>query len=324
MSGAGAEPLRLAFMGTPAFAVPALETLRAAGHTIAAVNTPPPRPAGRGPRPVPAPVHRRADAEGLPVRTPARLRDAAAQAEFTALALDAAIVVAYGLLLPPAVLAAPRLGCLNLHASLLPRWRGAAPIQRSILAGDAQTGVSIMLMDEGLDTGPVLAREAVAIGPETTAAMLHDTLAARGAALLVATLAAWAHGALEPVPQPLAGATYAARLTRAEGRLDWRQPALALDRQVRAFTPWPGAWFDLGGERIKVLAATPAEGRAGAPPGLVLDDGPTVACSNGALRLDRLQRAGKASLDAAAFLRGFPLLPGMVLDSGRGLPADAG
>ncbi|MBX6323383.1 MAG: methionyl-tRNA formyltransferase, partial [Rhodospirillaceae bacterium] len=253
----GAVPLRLAFMGTPAFAVPSLEALLDAGHDVVAVYTQPPRPAGRGKRPMPSPVHEVALVRGLVVRTPRSLRKPAEAAAFAALRLDAAVVVAYGLILPKAILEAPRLGCINLHASLLPRWRGAAPIQRAILAGDAETGVSVMLMDEGLDTGPVLATDRTAIGPQTTAAELQEELATRGARLLVATLAAYADGEVKPVPQPSTGATYAPKLTREEGRIDWSQPASALDRQIRAFAPWPGAWFERAGERIKVLAAVP-------------------------------------------------------------------
>jgi len=303
---AGAR-LRLAFFGTPAFSVPALDALRAAGHDIAAVYTRAPRPAGRGTRLTPSPVHAVADAAGIPVRTPRTLKDETTQVEFAALGLDAAVVVAYGLLLPAPVLDAPRLGCLNIHASLLPRWRGAAPIQRAILAGDARTGITIMRMDEGLDTGPMLLAEAVPIGTEETAGTLHDTLSALGARLIVAALDGLAAGTLAARPQPDEGATYAAKLTREEERLDWSRPAEELARRVRAFAPAPGAWFAHDGARIKVRAATAAAGQAGAAPGTLLDDALTVACGTGALRLLAVQREGRAPLTAADFLRGTKL-----------------
>jgi methionyl-tRNA formyltransferase len=304
--------LRLAFMGTPDFAVPSLAALGAAGHEIAAVYCQPPRPAGRGHRPAASPVQQAAETAGIPVRSPARL-DAAEAASFASLGLDAAVVVAYGLILPKPVLAAPRLGCLNIHASLLPRWRGAAPIQRAILAGDAETGVTIMQMEEGLDTGPILLAERVAIGPETNAAALHDALAALGARLIVTALERLAQGSLVPRPQPADGVTYAKKLRREEGALDWRLPASELERRLRAFDPWPGAWFELAGERIKLLAASLVPSRPGAAPGTVLDDALTVACGAGALRLARLQRAGRAPQDAASFLRGFPISAGTLL-----------
>jgi len=292
-------------MGSPEFAVPALRALHGAGHVIAAVYCQPPRPAGRGHAVRRCAVHEAAAALGLEVRTPARLRrDEAEHAAFAALALDAAVVAAYGLILPPAMLAAPRRGCLNIHASLLPRWRGAAPIQAAILAGDAETGISIMQMDAGLDTGPVLLRAAVPIGARTTAATLHDTLAELGARLILRALAEDP----PPVPQPADGATYAPKLTRHDGRLDWTRDAVALDRQVRAFDPWPGTFTTLGGETLKVLAAEPADG-TGAP-GSVLDDRLTVATGAATLRLIRVQAPGRAPLDAAAFLRGHKVPPG--------------
>jgi methionyl-tRNA formyltransferase len=298
-------PLRLAVMGSPAFAVPTLRALHDAGHDIAAVYSQPPRPAGRGRAVVPCPVHEAALSLGLPVRTPARLRhDAAEHAAFAALGLDAAVVAAYGLILPPAMLAAPRRGCLNVHASLLPRWRGAAPIQAAVLAGDAETGITIMQMDAGLDTGPMLLRGRVPIGPRTTAADLHDTLAALGADLALQAL----HDPPDPVPQPMEGATYAPKLTRDSGRLDWTQAAVQLDRQVRAYTPWPGAWAMLETEALKVLRAEPADGAG--PPGTVLDDGLLIACGEGALRLLRVQRPSRAPMEADALLRGFPIPPG--------------
>jgi len=295
--------MRLAFMGSPDFAVPALRALHAAGHEIAAVYCQPPKPAGRGQRETQCPVHRAADALGLPVRTPARLkREAAEHAAFAALGLDAAVVAAYGLILPRAMLDAPRLGCLNIHASLLPRWRGAAPIQAAILAGDAETGITIMRMEEGLDTGPMLLAEATPIGPRETTARLHDRLAAIGARLILRAL----DDAPAATPQPEAGVTYAAKLTKGDGVLDWRRPASLLDRQVRALTPWPGSFFDAGGETIRVLEAEPT-GAAGMP-GTVLD-GSAIACGEGALRLIRLQRPGRAPLPADAVLRGFALPP---------------
>jgi methionyl-tRNA formyltransferase len=314
--------LRLAFMGTPDFAVPALLALLEAGHDLAAVYTQPPRPAGRGHKPKPSPVQATAEARGLPVRTPPSLKDPAEQAAFAALALDAAVVVAYGLILPQPILDAPRLGCLNIHASLLPRWRGAAPIQRALLAGDSETGISIMAMDAGLDTGPVLLTERLPIGPDNTAATLHDRLAALGARLVVEALEGLDAGRLQPVPQPAEGATYAAKLTREEGRLDWRRPAAALERQVRALTPWPGAWFEAGGDRIKVLSAEIVEspGSSDAKPGRVLDDRLNVACGDGTLRLAKVQRAGKAPMAAADFLRGFALPAGTLLDPGLSDP----
>lgn len=304
--------LRLAFMGTPDFALPSLAALIRAGHSVACVYTQPPRPAGRGYRPLPSPVERAAISAAIPVRTPARLEAGEADA-FGALALDAAVVAAYGLILPQAVLDAPRLGCLNIHASLLPRWRGAAPIQRAILAGDAETGVTIMQMDAGLDTGPILLAERVPIGPDTTAQALHDRLAELGSRLILEALERRAAGGLEPVPQPREGVTYARKLDPAEGRLDWRRPAVALERVVRALNPAPGVWFEQAGERIKVLAASLARSRSGAAPGLVLDDRLTVACGEGALRLLRLQRPGRAPADAAAFLRGYPIAAGTML-----------
>ena len=305
-------PLRLAFMGTPDFARVSLEALAAAGHEIAAVYCQPPRPAGRGNRPRPSPVQAFAEAQGWELRTPVSLKSEDEQRAFAALDLDVTVVAAYGLILPKAILEAPRLGCLNVHASLLPRWRGAAPIQRSILAGDAETGITIMQMDEGLDTGAILLQEAQPIGPRTTASELHDALADQGGRLIVAALEGLTAGDLTARPQPEEGVTYAAKLEREEGRLDWRQPAAALDRRRRAFAPWPGAWFAAGGERIKVLDSEVADA-AGAGPGTLLDAGLTVACGEGALRLLTVQRAGKKPMDAEAFLRGFALEAGAVL-----------
>ncbi|MBT4907912.1 MAG: methionyl-tRNA formyltransferase [Rhodospirillaceae bacterium] len=302
--------MRIAFLGTPDFSVPALDALRATGHEVACVYTQPPRPAGRGQSERRSPVHEHADAAGIPVRTPATLREEEAQAEFAALNLDVAVVVAYGLILPQPVLDAPRLGCINIHASLLPRWRGAAPIQRAIQAGDAETGVTIMQMDAGLDTGPELLREAIPITSQTNAGMLHDALAALGGRLIVEALAGLEAGTLNAVAQPDTGETYAAKIARGEERIDWAQPATVLDRHVRAFAPWPGAWFEHDGERIKVLAVDVVAGHG--KPGVVLDDALTVACGEGGLRLVTVQRAGKAAMAAADYLRGRPVAAGAV------------
>src|SRR5262245_45059255 len=249
VTGALMPRLRLAFMGTPDFAVPALHALAEAGHEVAVVYTQPPREAGRGQKPRPSSVHAAALERAIPVRTPASLKGAPEQTAFADLDLDAAVVVAYGLLLPKAILAAPRLGCLNIHASLLPRWRGAAPIQRALMAGDAETGITIMQMDEGLDTGPMLLQERLPIGPADDFGTLHDELAAAGARLVLRTLAALAVGQAVARPQPADGVTYAAKLTRTDELLDWRRPALDLARQVRALSPRPGACFALNGDR---------------------------------------------------------------------------
>ncbi len=247
------------------------------------------------------------------MRTPRSLRNAEEQAELAALGADVAVVAAYGLILPQPVLDAPRLGCVNVHASLLPRWRGAAPIQRAIMAGDAETGVTIMMMEAGLDTGPMLLAERVPIGPATTGASLHDVLAELGARLILPALDGLAAGTLTPTAQPDEGVTYAHKLTRDDGRLEWDRDAAALDRQVRALDPWPGCWFSYRGEILKVLAAAPIADVSGPTPGTVLDDRLTVACGTGALRLTRLQRPGRGPADAAAFLRGYPLPAGTLL-----------
>jgi methionyl-tRNA formyltransferase len=300
--------MRLAFMGSPDFAVPALRALHAAGHEIVAVYCQPPRPAGRGQAVRPCPVHAAAEALGLPVRTPARLRkDEAEHEAFRALNLDAAIVAAYGLILPQAMLDAPRRGCLNIHASLLPRWRGAAPIQAAILAGDQETGITLMQMDAGLDTGAMLLRESLPITRTTTATQLHDALAEIGARLALRALAENPPA----TPQPEEGATYAPKLTRDDGRLDWTHPAAALDRQVRALNPWPGTFTTLAGETLKILAATPEPGTG--LPGTTLDDALLVATGEGALRLTRIQAPGRAAMPAEAFLRGRPIPPGTKL-----------
>jgi len=305
-------PLDLVFMGTPDFAAAVLAGLVAAGHRIGAVYTQPPRPAGRGHRLQSSPVQLLAERIGAPVYSPAGLRDAAAQDEFAGIKPDAAVIAAYGLILPPPILAAPRLGCLNIHASLLPRWRGAAPIQRALMAGDAETGITIMQMDAGLDTGPMLLQERLPIAATDDAGALHDKLAALGARLIVVALAGRADGTLIPQPQPAAGVTYAAKIGPADERLDWRRRAGALAAQVRALSPRPGAWFAIDGDRLKVLAAEPVVD-AGGEPGRLLDDRLTVACGAGALRILRIQRAGKAPMAADEFLRGFRLAKGAAL-----------
>jgi methionyl-tRNA formyltransferase len=311
--GLPTRPLDLVFMGTPEFAATILAGLIAAGYPVRAVYTQPPRPAGRGHRLQSSPVQLLAEQHGLPVRCPTSLRDPATQAEFATLGADAAVVAAYGLILPPAILAAPRLGCVNVHASLLPRGRGAAPIQRAILAGDRETGITIMQMDEGLDTGSILLQQAVPILPDTTAGELTERLAGLGGRLMVEAIDGVAAGTLAPRPQPSDGVTYAAKLQRDEARLDWRQPVDRLERQVRAFDPWPGAWFEGGGERIRVLRAAAEPALLNVPPGTVLDDRLAVACGAGVLRPLGLQRPGRGPLDAAAFLRGFPIPAGTQL-----------
>ena len=289
--------MKIVFMGTPDFSVPVLNAL-AERHDILAVYSQPPRPAGRGKADRPSPVQARAEALGLPVRHPVSLRSEAAQAEFAALGADVAVVVAYGLILPKTVLDAPRLGCLNIHASLLPRWRGAAPIHRAIMAGDAETGVTIMQMQAGLDTGPVLLREATAIGAEDTTADLHDRLSAMGARLICAALDALP---LPATPQPEAGVTYASKIDKAEARIDWTQPADVVDRQIRGLSPFPGAWCDMGGERVKLVRSRVAEGQGA--PGEILHD-LTIACGSGAVEITLAQREGKRPMTPADFLNG--------------------
>jgi methionyl-tRNA formyltransferase len=304
------RPLNLVFMGTPAFAATILKALIEAGHHILAVYTQPPRPAGRGHRPRPSPAQELAAAHGLTIRSPITLRDEEEQAAFAALDAAAVVVAAYGLILPPPILAAPRLGCLNVHASLLPRWRGAAPIQRALLGGDRETGITIMHMDEGLDTGSILMQKAVPIGRDTTNATLTAELAVLGGKLMLATLDGISHGSIAPRPQPHEGVTHARKINREEARLDWRRSSIDLERRVRAFEPWPGAFFEASGERIRVHAAIELPGPAGGLPGTVLDDRLLVACGEGVLRLLRLQRPGRAPLDTRVFLRGFPIHPG--------------
>jgi len=301
-------------MGSPDFSVPILDALMAAGHEIVCVYSQPPRPAGRGHKEKPCAVHAFALENGLDVLTPPSLKSPDEQAAFASLKADAAVVAAYGLLLPKAVIEAPPMGCLNVHASLLPRWRGAAPIERAILAGDTETGVSIMVIDEGLDTGDILLTGKVPITATTTASSLHDELSRLGARLMVEALAGLAAGSCVPEPQAGDGVTYADKLTRAEGRLDWKRAAVDLDRRVRALNPRPGVWFEHDGERIKVLAATLEEGKDGKAPGVLIDDKLAVACGEGVLRLARVQRAGKAGQDANAFVLGYPLKAGTRLD----------
>lgn len=307
--------LRIVFMGTPDFAVPVLAEIIGQGHEVVAVYTRAPAQSGRGLAERPSPVHAMAERFGIPVFTPKTLRTDEATETFASLEADAAVVVAYGMLLPKAILEAPELGCLNLHASLLPRWRGAAPIQRAIMAGDAETGVAVMKMEEGLDTGPVVMVERVTIGPHTTAGELHDSLSRLGADLMARALAALSRGALNFVPQPEDGVTYAKKITNAEARIDWSRPAGALHNQIRGLSPFPGAFFEVdlgkGPERVRALRSTPAEGQGA--PGTLLDGQFTVACGEGAIRLLQVQRAGKGAMNAEDFLRGVRLAPGTVL-----------
>lgn len=305
-------PLRLIFMGTPDFAVPTLLALHAAGHDIVAVYTRAAKPGGRrGLDLVPTPVEREALKLGLKVLTPKTLRDAEAQAEFAAFNADAAIVVAYGLILPKPILEAPRLGCFNVHASLLPRWRGAAPIHRAIMAGDAETGVTIMQMDEGLDTGAMMMREAMPIAADATTGELHDALATMGARLMPVALAAADRGSLKPTPQPAEGVTYAEKISKSESRIDWARPARDVHNHIRGLSPFPGAWFEFDGARVKVLRSTLGSG-SGAP-GTALDDNLTVACGDGAVRFVQVQREGKKAMSAEEFLRGNALRKGTAL-----------
>ena len=308
-------PLRLAFMGTPDFAVPTLAEILGQGHEVAAVYSQPPRPAGRGMAEAKSPVHIFAESAGLTVRTPRSLKGEAEQSEFAALDLDAAVVVAYGLILPPAILRAPKHGCLNLHGSALPRWRGAAPIQRAIMAGDSETAVMVMRMDEGLDTGPICLGERIAIPPAMTAGELHDIMAAAGASLMARALSALERGSLECRPQPSEGVTYAAKISKQEARIDFNRPAEAVVNHIRGLSPFPGAFFELsqGGkrERIKVLAASRSEGSG--EPGRTLDDALAVACASGAIRVTWLQRAGRQAMSAEEALRGLKVPAGVLL-----------
>ena len=303
--------MKIVFMGTPQFAVPTLEALVAAGHAVVAAYTPPPRAAGRGKQLRPSRVQQAAEAHGIAVRYPASLKGADEQAQFAALGADVGVVAAYGLILPRGVLDAPKLGCLNVHGSLLPRWRGAAPVQRAILAGDAETGVTIMQMEAGLDTGPMLAEVRIPVDRKT-AGELTDEIAALGAKAMIDVLADLAGHA--PAVQPDEGVTYAHKVDKAEARLDFAQGAAQVERQVRAFAPAPGAFFELAGERFRVLAADVIEGRGG--PGVTLDDALTITCGSGAIRPITIQRAGRPAMDAAALLRGYPVPAGTVLRSG--------
>jgi len=296
-------------MGTPEFSVPVLDALVEAGHVIAAVYCQPPRPAGRGKKERPTPVHARAIELGLDVRHPVSLKGAAEQAEFATLNADAAVVVAYGLILPQAILDAPKYGCLNIHASLLPRWRGAAPIHRAIMSGESETGVCIMQMEARLDTGPVLLREATAIGEEETTAQLHDRLSAMGAALVVDALSRLAD--LTADPQPEAGVTYATKIDKSEARIDWSETAEEVDRKIRGLSPFPGAWCEFHGDRLKLLSSRLSVGNGAA--GEVLDDTLTIACGTGAIEVLTLQRAGKSAQPRDVFLRGMDIPKGSVL-----------
>ncbi len=308
--------LRVIFMGTPDFSVPVLSEIIGQGHEVVAAYSQPPRPAGRrGLELRPSPVHASAETFNIPVHNPTSLKTDAAIEVFSGHDADVAVVVAYGLLLPPAILAAPRLGCLNLHASLLPRWRGAAPIQRAIMAGDSETGVNVMQMEAGLDTGPVCLSESVAIGTDETAGILHDRLSMLGADLMVRALAALERGGLNCAPQPADGVTYADKIDKGETRIDWSRPADEVHNMIRGLSPFPGAWCeaDIGGkrERIKALRSTLADG-SGAPgqiAGKIVGDDLTIACGTGAVRLTEVQRAGRQAVDGTAFLRGLQSPP---------------
>ena len=303
--------LRIAFMGTPMFAVPSLSSLVGAGHEVTAVYTQPPRRSGRGQKIQKSPIHDWSDQHGLTVQTPVNFNGNEVRAEFVRQDIDIAVVVAYGLILPKPILCAPRFGCVNVHASLLPRWRGAAPIQRAIMAGDTTTGVSIMFMEEGLDTGPVLGSEKVSIGPEMIAGDLHDVLATVGAKLLTQVLNEFGEGPIAPMAQKSMGVTYAKKIEKSEHRIDWRNSSEAIRRCVRAFAPWPGAWFEFKGERVKVLVTKIGNGTG--MPGEVLDDKLTIACGDGSLRLMCIQREGRRPVVADEFLRGTLLARGTIL-----------
>ena len=301
--------MRLIFMGTPDFAVPTLIELAARGHEVVAVYTRAAKPAGRGMDVQRTPVEQEARRLSLPVHTPKTLKDDEAQAAFRAHNADAAVVVAYGLILPKAVLGAPRLGCFNIHASLLPRWRGAAPINRAIMAGDTASGVTIMKMNEGLDTGPMAMAEPATIGADMTAGELHDVLARLGADLMLRALAAAERGSLALTPQPEKGVTYAGKISKNETRIDWAKPWKQVHDHVRGLSPFPGAWFEVDGVRIKALRSTKGDGSG--PPGTALDDRLTIACGAGAVRLTQVQRAGKQPMSADEFLRGTPVKTGI-------------
>ena len=306
--------LSAVFLGTPDFAVPTLQALMAApDFDVIAVYTQPPRQAGRGKRLRPSAVHQAAENHNIPVYTPVSLKGGEVQGEFADLGADVAVVVAYGLILPKPILTAPRLGCFNLHGSLLPRWRGAAPIQRAIMAGDDVTGVCIMLMDKGLDTGPELLRIERKIFPTDTACDLHDDLAALGAPLMLEALRGVSAGTLTAKAQPETGITYASKIEKVDARIEWRLSSVELDRLIRSVSPLPGMWCQWKDERIKILLAEPLAENTKRPPGTVLDDQLLVSCGNGSLRLLRLQRPGKEAMGAEDFLRGTAILPGTVL-----------
>lgn len=300
--------MRIAFMGTPDFALPTLKALANSNHEVVAVYSQPPAPAGRGKKERKSPVHQWAEDAGIPVFTPKSMKDADEQAVFKALDLDVAVVVAYGQILPQVVLDAPRFGCVNVHASLLPRWRGAAPIHRAVMAGDEKTGVCIMQMEAGLDTGPVLTRAETDIAASDTTLSLHDRLAEMGGELIVESIEGLAAGKLQADPQAEEGVTYAHKIDKAEARIDWSQDAIVVDRKVRGLFPFPGAWTTLDGERLKLLFGTLED--AVGEPGTVLDDALLVACGQGAYRIDRAQRAGKAAMDRNDLLRGFSVPKG--------------
>jgi len=306
------NPMRLVFMGTPDFSVSILAGLIDAGHDVVCVYSQPPRKSGRGQKVNLTPVHAYAQSHGIEVRTPLSLKSADEQQAFADLKADCAIVAAYGLILPKAILDAPKYGCLNAHASILPRWRGAAPIQRAIEAGDDVSGVTIMQMDEGLDTGDMLLVQPVAITPSTTGESLHDSLSVESAQLVLEALRAIQGGFAKPQPQPQDGVTYAKKLEKDESRIDWQQPAQVIERKIRAFTPWPGTWFGVGKDRIKVIEAELCDGQGDA--GTRLEgDGLVIACADGALRLKKVQRSGKGVTDADSFLRGFDIAVGKKL-----------
>lgn len=300
--------MRIAFMGTPDFAVPTLEALVGAGHEIVAVYTQPPRPAGRGKKDRKSAVHVAAEKLGLDVRTPVSMKSEDAEQAFVDLKLDVAVVVAYGQILKQAVLDAPQFGCVNVHASLLPRWRGAAPIHRAVMAGDSKTGVCIMQMEAGLDTGPVISRAETEITASDTVASLHDTLARQGADLINDALKSLNDGTAKPEIQPAEGVTYAKKIEKAEGKINWARPAIEIDRQVRGLFPFPGAWTEIEGERLKILGGQLVSGEGEA--GTVLDDQLTIACAEGAYRVERAQRAGKGAVSRVDLLRGFPVKAG--------------
>lgn len=300
--------LRLVFMGTPDFAVSALDAILEAGHEVIAVYTQPPRPAKRRQNEQPSPIQLRAEEKGLQIRTPVSLSGEEEQEAFAALKADVALVAAYGLLLPRALLDAPRFGCINIHASLLPRWRGAAPIQRAIMEGDSETGVSIIQMDEGLDTGPIFLKEAIAITESENYGSLHDRLAELGARSAVCVLASLETGTAVAIPQESEGASYAHKIDKAEAHIDWRGSSETVSRQIRALSPRPGAWCEVAGERLRILEGTPSDLKG--EPGELLDNKLTVACGRGAFQITRAQRPGRAAMDAATLLQGFPVAAG--------------